>query len=119
MTNNNYDYASSYSIVYSIVYQFGTQGLEVDQIREFASLLPDETFEMIADKWVSVLFDEDYNMKETSQLVMNQKTKRLVALIHLENSSEGITSEGKEEDIVNEFLEQLEDISPEDFINGD
>lgn len=116
MREENYEYASSYSVVYSIVYQFGTAGLEVDQIREFVKLLPDEAFDIVADKWVDILFDEDYKMKETSELVMNQKNKRLVCIAHLEERSKKVSSE-KEETIIKEFVEKLEDITPEDFIN--
>jgi hypothetical protein len=118
MGEYDYDYASSYSIVYSIVYQFGTAGLEIDQIKEFSNLLSEDTFQMIADKWVSILFDKDFNMKESSQLVMNQRTKRLVAIVHIENSSDSILEEEYEEEIIiQDFVSELEDISPEDFLD--
>jgi len=112
--------ARSYAVIYSIVYQFGTVGLDLEQIREFADVLSDDVFDMIADSWMPVLFDEELNMREIGDLIMNQKTKRLVALQNIEKAQKekGVFDQEEDhEEIVDNFVEQLRDINPEDFID--
>jgi len=110
MEFGNRESAEGYAIVFSIVYQFGRVGLEVDQIKEFSKKASAESIMMIIDSWVPILFDENFNLKgEMGDLKVNTETKRVVAVCNLKN---------EEEDIISDFCAQLEDLMPEDFVNG-
>lgn len=112
--------AKSYAVIYSIVYQFGKVGLDIEQIREFTDQLNDDVFDMIADSWLDVLFDEKLQLKENGDLVMNQKSKRLVALQQIQKAQKemGIFDQDEDhEEIIEKFAEQLNDIKPEDFLD--
>ena len=119
MEFNSEPEARSYAVIYSIVYQFGKVGLEVGQIREFTNNLGDEVFDVIADSWFNILFDEDLNMKDNADLVLHQKTGKLVALHQLQKSASVFDQEEIDEEIIKNFTDQLNDISPEDFLDED
>ena len=114
--------AKSYAVIYSIVYQFGKVGLDIEQIREFTDVLNEDVFYMIADSWMPILFNEDFSMKDNADLIMNQKTKRLIALQHMQKitGEEGIFDQEEDPDaIIDNFVEQLKDVNPEDFLEDE